>query len=39
LSILVLKVENQRRLARPLRPVQLEYLTALGINPMAFTSP
>jgi transposase len=39
LSILVLKVENQRRLARPLRPVQLEYLTALGVDPIAFTSP
>jgi len=39
LSILVLKVENHRRLARPLRPVQLEYLTALGIDPVAFTSP
>lgn len=39
LSVLVLKVKNQRRLARPLRPVQLEYLTALGIDPLAFTSP
>jgi hypothetical protein len=39
LSILVLKVENQRRLARSLRPVQLEYLKALGIDPVAFTSP
>jgi len=39
LSVLVLKVENQRRLARPLRPVQLEYLTALGIDPAAFTCP
>jgi transposase len=39
LSVLVLKVEDQRRLARPLRPVQLEYLSALGIDPDAFTSP
>jgi len=39
LSILVLKVENQRRLARPLKPVQLEYLKALDIDPAAFTSP
>jgi transposase len=39
LSVLVLKVEDQRRLARPLRPVQIEYLTALGIDPVAFTSP
>ena len=39
LSILVLRVENQRRLARPLRPVQLEYLKALGIDPTAFISP
>ena len=39
LSILVLRVENQRRLARPLRPVQIEYLAALGIDPIAFISP
>jgi hypothetical protein len=39
LSVLVLKVENQRQLARPLRPVQLEYLKALGIDPIAFISP
>lgn len=39
LSILVLRVENQRRLARPLRQVQLEYLKALDIDPSAFTSP
>ena len=39
LSILVLKVENQRRLARPLRPVQLEYLRALNVDPMVFISP
>jgi len=39
LSILVLKVENQRRLARPVRPVQLEYLRALNVDPMVFISP
>jgi transposase len=39
LSILVLKVENQRRLARPLKPVQLEYLRALDVDPIAFISP
>lgn len=39
LNVLVLKVENQRRLARPLRPVQIEYLAALSIDPAAFISP
>ena len=39
LSILVLKVENQRQLARPLRPVRLEYIGALDIDPIAFISP
>jgi len=39
LSILVLKVEDKRQLARPLNTVQLEYLKALDIEPVAFTSP
>jgi len=39
LSILVLKVEDKRQLARPLNTVQLEYLKALNVDPVAFTSP
>jgi transposase len=39
LSILVLKVENLRQLARPLNTVQLEYLKALSVDPNTFISP
>jgi hypothetical protein len=39
LSILVLKVEHQRQLARPLNKVQLEYLQALNVEPSSFSSP
>ena len=39
LSILVLRVEHQRQLARPLNTVQLEYLKALNVDPEAFVSP
>ena len=39
LSILVLKVEHQRQLARPLNTVQLEYLKALNVDPNTFISP
>ena len=39
LSILVLRVEHQRQLARPLNPVQLEYLKALNVDPSIFTAP
>jgi len=39
LSILVLKVEEKRQLARPLNTVQLEYLKALNVDPISFTSP
>lgn len=39
LSILVLRVEHQRQLARPLNTVQLEYLKALDVDPDAFISP
>ena len=39
LSILVLKAEHQRQLARSLTPVQLEYLNALGVDPITFISP
>ena len=39
LSILVLKVDHQRQLARPLNLVQLEYLKALNVDPNTFTFP
>jgi transposase len=39
LSTLVLKVEHQLRLARPLNTVQLEYLKALNVDPNTFISP
>ncbi len=39
LSILVLRVEHQRQLARALNPVQLEYLKALNVDPSTFISP
>jgi transposase len=39
LSILVVKSGNQRQLARPLRPVQIEFLQALNLNPDIFTTP
>jgi len=39
LSILVLKAAGQRRLARPLRHDQLQYLRALGLDPTVFTKP
>jgi transposase len=39
IDILVLRVEHQRQLARPLNAVQLEYLKALNIDPEAFVSP
>ena len=39
LSIMVVKVGKQRQLGRPLRPVQLEFLQALGVNPKVFVVP
>ena len=39
LEIIVLKSGNKRQLARPLRPVQLEYLQALDLSPDIFTVP
>jgi len=38
-TVLVIKDGNQRQLARPLKPVQLEYLTALNVSPEAFVLP
>ncbi len=37
--ILVAKVGNQRQLAKPLKPVHIEYLNALGLVPDIFTVP
>ena len=39
LQILVLKSGSKRQLARPLRPVQLEFLHALNLSPDIFTVP
>lgn len=39
LSILVAKAGKKRQLVRPLRPVQLEYLQAMGVNPEVFVIP
>lgn len=39
LEILVLRSGSKRQLARPLRPVQLEYLQALNLNSDIFTVP
>jgi transposase len=39
LEILVLKSGSKRQLARPLRPVQLEFLQALNLNSDIFTVP
>jgi transposase len=39
LEIPVLRLGSKRQLARPLRPVQLEFLEALGLTPDIFTVP
>ena len=39
LSILVAKSGRRRQLVRPLKPVQLEFLQALGVNPEVFINP
>ena len=36
-TVLVVKVGNTRKLARPLTPVHIEYLEALGVGPGIFT--
>jgi hypothetical protein len=38
-GIFVLVTQGQRRLAKPLRPVQLHYLTLLELTPEIFTTP
>jgi transposase len=38
LSILVVKSGNRRQLVRPLKPVQIEYLQAMGVRPEVFIS-
>ena len=34
----VIRIGSQRRLNRPLNPIQLEWLEALGLKPAIFTS-
>ena len=38
-TILVIKSGDQRQLAKPLKPVHLEYLKALDVNPEVFVTP
>ncbi len=38
-NVIVLKIGNQRRLAKPLKPVQLKYLSALGLKSNVYTEP
>jgi len=38
-GVMILKIGTERRLNKPLKPQQLEYLSALQINPKAFISP
>ena len=38
-TVLVIKKGKRRQLARPLKPVQLEYLKALNVTPEAFVLP
>ena len=39
LSILVAKAGKERQLVMPLRPVQIEYLQALGVDEEVFFNP
>jgi hypothetical protein len=39
LSILVAKSGDRRQLVKPLRPVQKEFLQAMGVNPEVFVCP
>jgi transposase len=39
IHILVLKSEKHRQLAKPLNPIQLEYLEALNVSPDVYTKP
>jgi transposase len=39
LSILVARSGRERQLVKPLRPVQLEFLQALGVDPEVFVNP
>ncbi len=39
IKVLVITVGSQRKLAKPLNKVQLDYLIALGVNPDVFTVP
>lgn len=39
MSILIAKAGRKRQLVRPLKPVQIEYLRALGVNPAVFSNP
>jgi len=38
-GVRIIKIGSERRLNKPLKPQQLEYLSALGVRPEAFTLP
>jgi hypothetical protein len=38
-TVLVIKSGDDRQLAKPLKPVHLEYLRALDVNPEIFLTP
>ena len=38
-TVLVIKSGNYRQLAKPLKPVHLEYLRALDVKPGVFLTP
>ena len=38
-GVMILKIGSDRRLNKPLKPQQLEYLSALKVSPEAFTNP
>jgi transposase len=38
-GVMIVKIGSERRLNKPLKPQQLEYLSALGVKPEAFTLP
>jgi len=39
LNILVARSGNRRQIVKPFKPVQLEFMQALGVNPNVFIDP
>jgi hypothetical protein len=38
-GVMIVKIGSERRLGKPFEPQQIEYLSALEVNPNAFTLP